>query len=185
MSAEVSEDPRIPDLQGPIAEVEVEAVVAGGNVVLTLRGLRELTVWVADSYFRGTEPAALGADLARAIRLLLARRHDALAAVDALGPTVIQGSRLARELDEFNSLQDAFEAEAASADGAIRLRTVGMREFVVDLAPDLRSRYDAAGFCAAARQVGLQLVAQRVQSSLRTRMELFRQEQAQGTGGAW
>lgn len=184
MSTEASPDAQIPDLHGPIAELEAEAVVAGGNVVLTLRGLRELTVWVADGYFRGTEPSVLGADLARAIRLLLARRHDALVSIDALGPPAVAGSRLARELDDFNAVQDAFEAEASSADGAIRLRTVGMREFVVDLAPDLQRRYDAAGFCAAARQVGLQLVGQRVQSTLRTRMELFRQEQAEA-GGPW
>jgi hypothetical protein len=170
----------IPEVGGPFADLEVEALVAGGRVVLTLRGLADLDVWVADSYYRETDPAVLGADLARAIRLLLARRHDALAAADALGAPLVSGSRLATELAAFNEEQDAFAAESASPDGAIRLRTLGMREFAVDLAPDLARRYDVTAFCAAARDVGLGLVGQRVQSTLRLRMEHFQRDVAEG-----
>jgi hypothetical protein len=162
-----------------LESVRVEAAVAGGMVLLELSGLRDLRVTISEAYYRETPEARVAADLGRAIRLLVARRQDAVEkqgvgsghAVD-----LVAGSELAQRIDEFNRANDEFTTEVATPDGSLRVGTVGMREFVVEIAPGTSARQPASELARAAERLGLDLIARRVRATTRLRMEAFERE---------
>jgi hypothetical protein len=167
----------IPDVSPALAAIEVDAATAGGRVWLRLRGVSDLRVTIAESYYAETDEATMGADLTRAVRLLMARRQ---AAVDELGAAgrhpQVQGSALANEIADFNRQLDEWATEVASPDGVVRVSTVGMREFAVVVAPGARSLHQLESFRALLERLGKQLVSARLQSTMQLRMEHMQRE---------
>jgi hypothetical protein len=167
----------IPGVSPALAAIEVDAATAGGRVWLRLKGVSDLRVTISEGYYAETDEATIGADLARAVRLLMARRQ---AAVDELGAAsrhpLVRGSRLADEIDSFNRQLDEWSTEVESPDGVVRVSTVGMREFAVAVAAGMRQWHTVQSFSALLERLGTELVSARLQATMRLRMELMERE---------
>jgi len=161
-----------------IRGLRADAAVAGGQVQLLLAGLDEITVVISAAYYQETPEATMAGDLARAVRLLMAHREEAVRAAGLHSDvTLVAGSRLVEELEAFNREADEWTAEVSAPDGCARLATVGMREFTVDIEPGTRTRHSVEQFCDHAAAVGTELVRQRVQATMRQRVEYAAREQ--------
>lgn len=133
---------------------------------------------MSSAYFDETPEETMGADLGRAVRLLDSRREEAVREAGLHSDTtLVQGSRLARELAEFNREADEWSAEVVAPDGCLRVSTVGMREFVVEVEPGTARRHRVTTFCEIAGRVGSELIRERVRSTMQRRMEYARREQ--------
>jgi hypothetical protein len=161
-----------------IRGLRVEAATAGGRVQLSLAGLDEFEVSLSSTYYDETPEGTMGGDLARAVRLLSARREDAVRRAglhSEVAPPA--GSRLAQELADFNREADEWSTEVVAPDGSLRVSTVGMREFVVEVESGARRRHSVTTFCDIAGRVGSQLIRERVQATMRQRIEYARRAQ--------
>jgi hypothetical protein len=160
-----------------VAAIRAEASVAGGMVQLRLSGLDELAVVISHTYYQETSDDRLGADLARGVRLLAARRQEAMESAGLSGQVrPVAGSRLATEFEEFNREADAWSSEVVSVDGCLAVTTVGMREFAVEIDPEVRRGHPVELFCDHAGRLGTELIRQRVEAMIRQRMEYQRRE---------
>lgn len=161
-----------------IRGLEAEAATAGGQVQLRLAGLDGLTVILSAAYYQDTSESTIARDLGRAVRLLMARREEAVRNAGLhSGVTLVAGSRLAQELAEFNREADEWSGEAVAPDGSIRVSTVGMRDFTVEIADGTRSRQPVVAFSDLAGRVGTDLIRQRVQATMRQRIEYAQRAQ--------
>jgi len=165
-------------ISGAIRGLQVEAATAGGRVQVHLAGLDDFRVSLSSTYYDETPEETMAGDLGRAVRLLSARREDAVRRAGLHSDvTLVAGSRLAQELADFNRESDEWSTEVVAPDRCVRASTVGMREFVVEIEPGTRRRHSVTTFCDIAGRVGSELIRERVQATMRQRMEYARREQ--------
>ncbi len=167
------------ELADRLDRMRVRASTPGGDASAELCGRADLRLWFAPGYFRGAAARDLERALGVLARLLAAARaREVDAAIRAAGgdPRPRGRSTDPRDLAYHDGL-DALVARGAAADGSVRLRVCGMRDWTVEVRP---GRLREAEFAARVAEAAAALIEDQLDQVRRLRHRVYRSRPEDG-----
>jgi hypothetical protein len=158
------------------AETEIQVVSPNEQIFLTLVGDAEVRVSFAHGYVERTSYALMVEQLVRLGRAAFAARTKAFYALrsEEAGEPVEPGTTgYSEESREYFRRLAELAAEGASADGSVRVASVGMTEFTVAFSPSLLDSLGPEGLGSRLSEAGTALVHDQLAKVARLKLDVY------------